>query len=139
MILVPTSHGQMHRRIPHVDAVELAFVFIYIYKQIQILYSLRITTCNQQEVHNLTRLFCYNNTKWLIDLGREKVSFENIELSSILGRTFFPLSLYWFPSTKSNYSPTKLIFTYAHTYVLSQVYLHICVYMYCDANIFSAK
>ena len=42
--------------------------------QIQILYSLRITTCNQHEVHNLTRLFCYNNTKWLIDLGREKKS-----------------------------------------------------------------
>ena len=59
------------------------------YIQIQILYSLRITTCNQHEVHNLTRLFCYNNTKWLIGLGREKVSFENIEFSSILGRTFF--------------------------------------------------
>ena len=44
------------------------------YNTIQILYSLRITTCYQHEVHNLTRLFCYNNTKWLIDLGREKVS-----------------------------------------------------------------
>ena len=43
--------------------------------QIQILYSLRITACNQHEVHNLTRLFCYNNTKWLIDLGREKSQF----------------------------------------------------------------
>ena len=28
-----------------------------------ILYSLRISTCIQYEVHNLTRLFCYNNTK----------------------------------------------------------------------------
>ena len=45
------------------------------YKYLQILYSLRITTCNQHEVHNLTRLFCYNNTKWLIDLGREKSQF----------------------------------------------------------------
>ena len=33
VILVPTSHGQMHRLIPNADAVELAFVFIYIYKQ----------------------------------------------------------------------------------------------------------
>ena len=63
--------------------------YIQIQIQIQILYSLRITTCNQHEVHNLTRLFCYNNTKWLIDLGREKVSFKNIEFSSILRRTFF--------------------------------------------------
>ena len=34
---------------------------------IQILYSLRITTCNQHEVHYLTPLFYYNNTKWLVD------------------------------------------------------------------------
>ena len=33
VILVPTSHGQMHRLIPQADAVEIAFVFIYIYKQ----------------------------------------------------------------------------------------------------------
>ena len=33
VILVPTPYGQMHRLIPHADAVELAFVFIYIYKQ----------------------------------------------------------------------------------------------------------
>ena len=33
VILVPTSHRQMHRLITHADAVELAFVFIYIYKQ----------------------------------------------------------------------------------------------------------
>ena len=33
VILVPTSHGQVHRLIPHVDVVELAFVFIYIYQQ----------------------------------------------------------------------------------------------------------
>ena len=63
--------------------------FDFIGTQIQIQYSLRITICNQHEVHNLTRLFCYNSTKWLIDLGREKVSFKNIEFSSILGRTFF--------------------------------------------------
>ena len=31
------------------------------YYAIQILYSLRIATFNQHEVHNLTRLFCYNN------------------------------------------------------------------------------
>ena len=29
VILVLTAHGQMHRLIPHADAVELAFVFIY--------------------------------------------------------------------------------------------------------------
>ena len=46
--------------------------------QIQILYSLRITTSNQHEGHN---------TKWLVDLGREKVSFGNIEFSSIIRRT----------------------------------------------------
>ena len=33
VILVPTSHGQMHRLTHHADAVEKAFVFIYIYKQ----------------------------------------------------------------------------------------------------------
>ena len=33
VILVPTSHGQMHRLISHAGAVELAFVLIYIYKQ----------------------------------------------------------------------------------------------------------
>ena len=33
VIFVPTSHGQMQRLIPHADAVELAFFFIYIYKQ----------------------------------------------------------------------------------------------------------
>ena len=33
VILVPTSHGKMHRLTPHADAVELAFVFIYMYKQ----------------------------------------------------------------------------------------------------------
>ena len=32
-MLVLTSHGQMHRLIPYADAVELSFVFIYIYKQ----------------------------------------------------------------------------------------------------------
>ena len=33
VILVPTPHGQMYRLISHADAVELAFVFIFIYKQ----------------------------------------------------------------------------------------------------------
>ena len=32
-ILVLTSHEQMHRLIPHADAVELAIVFIHIHKQ----------------------------------------------------------------------------------------------------------
>ena len=30
IFLVPTSHGEMHRLIPNADAVELAFVSIYI-------------------------------------------------------------------------------------------------------------
>ena len=33
VILVPTSQWEMHLLIPRADAVELAFVFIYIYKQ----------------------------------------------------------------------------------------------------------
>ena len=32
-----------------------------------------------------------------------------------------------FPSTKSKYSSTKAMFTYAHTYVFSHVNIHICV------------
>ena len=32
-ILVLTAHGQTHCLIPHADAVELAFVFIYIFEQ----------------------------------------------------------------------------------------------------------
>ena len=66
----------------------------------------------------------FGSNQTIIDLGREKVIFENIAQS--FGRTF-PLSLNLFPSTKSNCSPTKLIFTYAHTYVFSHVNLHICV------------
>ena len=52
--------------------ISILFWFHRITKKIQILYSPKITTCYQHEVHNLTRLFRYNNTKWLIDLGREK-------------------------------------------------------------------
>ena len=33
VILVPTLHEQMHCLIPNANAVEPAFVFIYIYKQ----------------------------------------------------------------------------------------------------------
>ena len=33
LTLVLALHGQMHHLIPHADAVELAFIFIYIYKQ----------------------------------------------------------------------------------------------------------
>ena len=38
--LVPTPHGQMHRLIPNADAVELAFFFVYLYKQ-QLLWCIK--------------------------------------------------------------------------------------------------
>ena len=65
--------GAIYRHI-YIYVCTIVYRQISIQYTIQILYSLRITTCNQHEVHNLTRLFCYNNTKWLIDLGREKKS-----------------------------------------------------------------
>ena len=99
--------------------------------QIQILYSLRITTCNQHEVNYLTILFFHNNTKWQVEFRREKVSFGKKELSSKLGRIFF-IEYVLVPMYKKQIIHLlELIFTYAHTYVFSHINIcvNVCIYI----------